>query len=298
MIAQRKWGHLNFTQKRWDAAPPPGRFMKPYRQPRMAWQSRQDESPPWDSPVNDICVFVGPTRVRKADYPRIDFFPPAALGSVFRAAERGYRRIGIIDGFFGNTPSVWHKEILHAIAGGIVVAGAASTGALRASELSPYGMHGIGNIYRLYRRASIADDDEVCVTHAIAEMDFLPLSEPMISIRYTLRDLRRRGDIAKEEEAAVAAELKALHFSERTLERIRDAIERHLPPDRACTTVEAYLAVRRDAKGEDAKRLLDWLCAPVVPSAQPQWQFPRTIHWVHQFEDRINDVPKLDERIV
>jgi hypothetical protein len=248
--------------------------------------------------MNESCVFVGPTRVRKADYPAIDFFPPAALGSVYRAMERGYRRIAIIDGFFGNTPSVWHKEILFALSKGVEVSGAASTGALRASELAPYGMRGIGNIYRLYRRASIADDDEVCVTHAIAEMDFMPLSEPMISIRYTLRDLRRRAHIARDEETKIAAELKAAHFSERTMERIRAVIARHVPDGRVTAVAEAYTAARRDAKGEDAKRLLDWLCRPAMPASPPQWEFPRTIHWVHQFEDRLADVPKLDDRIV
>jgi hypothetical protein len=248
--------------------------------------------------MNESCVFVGPTRVRKADYPKIDFFPPAALGSVFRAMERGYRRIAIIDGFFGNTPSVWHKEILFAISKGFEVSGAASTGALRASELSPYGMRGIGNIYRLYRRASIADDDEVCVTHAIAEMDFMPLSEPMISLRYTLRDLRHQGAIARDEEAKIAAELKAMHFSERTLERIRASIARHIPDGRADGVAVAYMSARRDAKGEDGKRLLDWLSRPAPPLSPPQWEFPRTIHWVHQFEDRLADVPKLDDPIV
>src|SRR5581483_11434584 len=151
-----------------------------------------------------------------------------------------YRRIGIIDGFFGNTPSVWHKEILFAISKGFEISGAASTGALRAAELAPYGMQGIGNIYRLYRRASIADDDEVCVTHAIAEMDFMPLSEPMISIRYTLRDLRRRQVISRDEETAIAATLKAAHFSERTMERIRAAIALHVP-ERAGAVQESFL---------------------------------------------------------
>jgi hypothetical protein len=248
--------------------------------------------------MNESCVFVGPTRVKRGDYPGIDFFPPAALGSVFRAMERGYRRIGIIDGFFGNTPSVWHKEILFAISKGFEVSGAASTGALRAAELAPYGMRGIGNIYRLYRRASIADDDEVCVTHAIAEMDFMPLSEPMISIRYTLRDLRRRGVVSRDEETKIAAELKAAHFSERTLERIGGAIERYVPDSRAAGVADAYRAARRDAKGEDGARLLNWLARPATPSSPPQWEFPRTIHWVHQFEDRLADVPKLDDRIV
>lgn len=246
--------------------------------------------------MNESCVFVGPTRVPKASYPRIDFFPPAALGSVFRAFEHGYRRIGIIDGFFGNTPSVWHKEVLFVIAKGTEVVGAASTGALRAAELAPYGMRGIGNIYRLYRRASIADDDEVCVTHAIEELDFMPLSEPMISIRYTLRRLRHRGLVSGAEEAAIAADLKAAHFSERTLDNIRAKIAAHLPAARVATVTDSYMSLRRDAKGDDGRRLLDWLSAPRRPCAEPAWVFPRTVHWVHQFEDRLADVPGLGEK--
>jgi hypothetical protein len=243
--------------------------------------------------VNESCVFVGPTRVKKAAYPRIDFFPPAALGAVYRAFEHGYRRIGIIDGFFGNTPSVWHKEVLFVIAQGAEVVGAASTGALRAAELAPYGMRGIGNIFRLYRRAAIADDDEVCVTHAIEELDFMPLSEPMISIRYTLRDLRHRGIVSAPEETAIAADLKAAHFSERTLDQIRAAIAAHVPAARAATVADSYMTSRRDAKGADGTRLLDWLSAPRRPEAKLDWEFPRTVHWVHQFEDRLADVPEL-----
>jgi hypothetical protein len=248
--------------------------------------------------VNESCVFVGPTRVPKKAYPRIDFFPPAALGSVYRAFEQGYRRIGVIDGFFGNTPSVWHKEILFVIAKGAEVIGAASTGALRAAELAPYGMRGIGNIYRLYRRNAIADDDEVCVTHAIEELDFMPLSEPMISIRYTLRDLRHHGVIVEAEEKAIAAELKTAHFSERTLDHIRAAIAAQMPPARAATVADSYMTFRRDAKGTDGKRLLEWLSAPRRPEAAPDWTFPRTVHWVHQFEDRLGDVPGLGEKPV
>ena len=248
--------------------------------------------------MNESCVFVGPTRVRKKDYPRIDFFPPAALGSVYRAFEKGYRRIGVIDGFFGNTPSVWHKEILFVISKGAEVVGAASTGALRAAELAPYGMRGIGNIFRLYRRAAIADDDEVCVTHAIEELDFMPLSEPMISIRYTLRDLRHHGVITATEEQAVAADLKTAHFSERTLDHVRAAIAAHMPPARAAAAADSYMTFRRDAKGDDGNRLLDWLSAPRRPDPEPAWEFPRTVHWVHQFEDRLADVPGLGDKPV
>ena len=42
------------------------------------------------------------------------------------------RAIGIIDGYFQQVPSVWHKEILWAMAQGVHVFGSASMGALRA----------------------------------------------------------------------------------------------------------------------------------------------------------------------
>ena len=49
---------------------------------------------------------------------------------------------------------------------------------------------------------------------------------------------------------------------------------------------------------DDGKRLLEWLSAPRRPEARPDWDFPRTVHWVHQFEDRIDDVPGLGEKPV
>ncbi len=225
--------------------------------------------------MNESCVFVGPTRVPKKAYPQIDFFPPAALGSVFRAFEQGYRRIGIIDGFFGNTPSVWHKEIMFVIAKGAEVVGAASTGALRAAELAPYGMRGIGNIYRLYRRASIADDDEVCVTHAIEELDFMPLSEPMISIRYTLRDLRHAGIIPAWKRRRSPPISRPSHFSERTLERIRAAIAPPMSRRRAPTIGLRQLQgvpARREGRRRQAPAGMAERAAPA--NRRPAGAFP------------------------
>ena len=69
--------------------------------------------------------------------------------------------IGIIDGYFENIPSVWHKEILWAMSQGIHVFGSASMGALRAAELAPFGMEGVGAIFEAYRDGWLEDDDEV-----------------------------------------------------------------------------------------------------------------------------------------
>ena len=45
-----------------------------------------------------------------------------------KAVIEGATVIGLIDGFFENVASVWHKEILFALSEGVQVFGAASMG--------------------------------------------------------------------------------------------------------------------------------------------------------------------------
>ena len=101
------------------------------------------------------CLFVGPTLSGETVPPGIQPFGPVAMGSVF------------VDGYFGNVPSVWHKEILFALSSGVEVSGAASLGALRAAELHRFGMIGIGCIYRAFRRGIWTDDDEVTKPYSV-----------------------------------------------------------------------------------------------------------------------------------
>ena len=63
---------------------------------------------------------------------------------------------GLIGGLVESTPSVWHKEILWAPSKGIPMFGSSSTGAVRAADMWPFGLHGVGLIYRLIggRRSS------------------------------------------------------------------------------------------------------------------------------------------------
>ena len=97
--------------------------------------------------------------------------PPARRGDIVRAInEHDPEIILIIDGYFEQVPSVWHKEILWALSQGRTVAGAASMGALRAAELDQFGMLGVGRIYQAYSCGTFApfdeafeDDDEVAV---------------------------------------------------------------------------------------------------------------------------------------
>jgi hypothetical protein len=133
-------------------------------------------------------VFVGPTVPAETARAEIDavILPPAAGGDIYRAALSRPAAIGLIDGYFERLPSVWHKEILWAMAEGIHVFGAASMGALRAAELAAFGMEGMGAIFAAYRDGVLEDDDEVAVAHAGPEEGYRALSEPLVSIRATL----------------------------------------------------------------------------------------------------------------
>ena len=150
------------------------------------------------------CVFVGPSLSGIELDRRLVRFGPALLGSIYLAVKAGYKVIGLIDGLFGNVPTVWHKEILYALEHGCVVCGSSSVGALRAAELHGYGMQGIGLCYRLYRAGLIADDDEVALLHGDAAINYFHFSEPLINARLTLRRLRRRGFLNHDHEVETA----------------------------------------------------------------------------------------------
>ena len=240
------------------------------------------------------CIFAGPTLFRVPTPPGISRYGPVAMGSVFRAVEAGYRRVGIVDGYFGNTPSVWHKEILYAISQGVEVVGAASMGALRAAELCQFGMVGIGRIFRLFRMGLWTDDDEVAVLHATVELGYCPLSDTMANIRFTLRRLRRMGSAPREVETELLSRMKARHFSKRTREELGFEAAALLGRQDAQSLMDDFEREYVDVKADDAHALLAHLSRPLIAD---QRQGPRaflaTGHWRGQFEKALKDVPPL-----
>jgi hypothetical protein len=243
--------------------------------------------------LSDICVFVGPTRLEK-DQDRIHFFAPAVLGSVFQAVLAGYKVICIIDGYFGNVPSVWHKEILFALKSGAAVCGASSMGALRAAELHAYGMIGFGWVYRAFRRGVLQDDDEVCVIHAVPELNFEPLSEAMVNIRRSLAGMRGRGLINRECEVRIASSLKDLHFSRRTLSAVRSAFEDEFGGSRGAAKFDLYESSRVDVKALDAVLMLNAVLSSPVACKNDGWKFPATDHWIKQFLAETDTIPPIN----
>lgn len=149
------------------------------------------------------------------------YLPPAAQAD-FLSAVTTYQPeiIGLIDGVFSQSLSVWHKEILYALEQGIVVYGASSMGALRAIETAPYGMIGVGEVYQMYASGEINDDDEVALLHSSADCGYSKVSEPMVNIRKTLELAQRQDVIDAETCQHLITIAKRLFYPERVFSRI------------------------------------------------------------------------------
>ncbi|KQU90465.1 TfuA domain-containing protein [Ensifer sp. Root31] len=175
------------------------------------------------SEESPILVFLGPTlRLAEAE-PVLDaiYLQPVAQGDILLAAHAFRpRAMVLIDGQFEDRPAVRHKEILWAMAQGIVVIGAASMGALRAAELDEFGMIGVGLIYRWYRRWRLAPDDAVAVHSGPPELGFLPLTDSLVDLQRTFASLMRRNFITAAERDLLTTITRNMNFRERQLEAI------------------------------------------------------------------------------
>src|SRR5688572_15360000 len=169
-----------------------------------------------------IYIFTGPTLSPEAVRAELDAvcLPPVSQGDVYRVGLKRPRALGIIDGYFERVPAVWHKEILWAMSQGIHVFGSASMGALRAAELAPFGMEGVGEIFEAYRDGDLEDDDEVAVAHGATESGYRCLSEAMINIRRTLEAAEAGGIIGAETRAGLVRIAKTIFYPDRHYPRL------------------------------------------------------------------------------
>jgi len=131
-------------------------------------------------------LFIGPTLPAEAIGPGIELRPPAECGDLAALLADPPPVVGLIDGRFECAPTVWHKEILDLIAAGVTVIGGASLGAIRAAELAPFGMIGVGAIFEAYRDGSLSRDDAVMISHAPAELGYRPLTLALVDAEAAL----------------------------------------------------------------------------------------------------------------
>lgn len=219
-------------------------------------------------------VFAGPSifGVDMSRYRALSVRGPAAAGDILAAVRDGVSAIGLIDGLYGDTAAVWHKEILYALSEGIHVAGAASMGALRAAECAAFGMEGIGAIFHDYASGRRVSDADVAVAHAPAELAYQPVSLALVDVEATLELPNLPFSTPQRQSLLQAA--RSLHFSKRSWRMILAAA--NIADEERASAIASLSQHHRQAKRQDAVRLLDHLLQPAVASVARSWIFQRT----------------------
>ena len=199
-------------------------------------------------------AFVGPSIDRaEAEALGAEVRPPARRGDVWRARDSRPIASALIDGLFEGAPSVWHRELLSALEGGVALFGAASMGALRAAELDRLGMVGIGTIYRWVKERVVRDDSEVALLHGPEELAHRPLTLPLVQVRFAGFEACRMKVLRPLEARQLAEAAAAIHYQRRTW----DVVLERLPwKEPVRVRFRAFLPAVRDVKREDARACL------------------------------------------
>lgn len=231
-------------------------------------------------------VFAGPSLpppARPSREPGWVWLPPLRQGDLYRAALQRPHAIAVVDGYFEAVPSVWHKEILWAMAEGIPVFGAASIGALRAAELAAFGMRGVGRIYEDFRDGILEDDDEVAMLHGPSELGYPPLTEAMVNIRATLAAAVADGIIATAAATDLCGIAKSLFYKERDWDAVLRRAQARGWPEAERRRFAVWLPGGRvDQKRADALAMLaamrDHLAAGAGP-LEVTYELADTVAW-------------------
>jgi hypothetical protein len=234
--------------------------------------------------VNAV-VFLGPSLDVETARKHLDatYRPPVRMGELFQAARSKPDMIGIIDGYFEQTPAVWHKEILYALANGIRVFGGSSMGALRAAELHAFGMKGVGKIFEDFASGALEDDDEVAVVHAPGETRYGSQSEAMVNLRYGLRAAMAEGVINDEERCALVSAAKARFYPDRSWPVVFSAARDLGLGEARVKALRQFVATRQpNQKRDDAIAVLKAMSESAAAGSgagAPTFDFERTKNW-------------------
>ncbi|MFC7387969.1 TfuA-like protein [Sphaerisporangium rhizosphaerae] len=219
-----------------------------------------------------VVVYAGPTispdEIRDV-VPGARVRPPVARGDLLAEDwARGDTAV-IIDGYYRERLSVGHKEILWLLGEGVEVIGAASMGALRAAELGPYGMRGVGTVHRMYATGEVDGDDEVAVLHGPASLGYPAGTVAMVNIRYGCREGARTDLVPAAIGERIVRAAKERPFAHRTWREMGEA----LGPDAG----DALAALERmigsgewDLKRRDALSALRAAGAPEAARPEPE----------------------------
>ncbi|GHE93950.1 TfuA-like protein [Streptomyces fumanus] len=178
-----------------------------------------------------IHVYVGPTCPRDEilrHCPDVVIHPPVAHGDFFSASIESGDVAVVVDGFYHHKLGLRHKEYLYALDRGVTVIGAASIGALRALELSAFGMRGIGAVYDLYLSGVFDGDDAVAVAHE-EEAPYSSLSVPLVNLYTAVQVASTTGVVRETDIGDIISVLRSEYYASRTQARVLELLRAGWP---------------------------------------------------------------------
>lgn len=207
--------------------------------------------------MNHAIAFIGPSlsadEVKKLG--PFELRAPARQGDVFRALVERPAAIALIDGVFEASPSVWHHELLQALASGVAVFAGGSMGALRGAELHRHGVIGVGEIFEAYRDGKLVDDSEVALLHGPEEFQFRPLTLPLVNVRHAASLAIEKKVLSRAEASRLVEVAERIFYQDRTWTTVLEAM--HWAPEiRARWTAFAKDGLE-DLKASDARAVLE-----------------------------------------
>lgn len=196
-------------------------------------------------------IFLGPSlsHSEARTILEADYRPPVRRGDLM-SLESGSRIVGIIDGVFMTDAAVGHREILSLLQNGIKVVGGGSMGALRAAELSAFGMVGVGEIYKMYSSGLIDGDDEVALVFNPETLE--PMSEALVNLRFNVSRAVERNVISVTEADVLIDEIKRTYFPKRSYDLLLSIAHDRFGKDKS-NGLRAFLRNQvKDLKKSDA----------------------------------------------
>lgn len=208
-------------------------------------------------------VFLGPTLLRRHAEALLDaeYRPAVRRGDLARLPPGC--PVLIVDGEFDQSFSVSPKEILTVLDSGRRVLGASSMGALRAAELAPYGMEGVGWVFDAYLSGRIEGDDEVAL--AFSPLDNSPITVPLVNVRYLLERSVQGGLIGPAAARRCLRLARSIFYAERTQVRLESVLKDYLGREVLCRLLEAEGGRIPDIKRQDAELALRHMRALQIP---------------------------------
>ena len=161
-------------------------------------------------------------------------------------------------------------------------------GALRAAELSVFGMQGVGKIYKAFQSRELEDDDEVALVHGNEEQGFRKITEPMVNVRETLLAACAAEIISVNQCRELIAYAKNIFYKERTWKKVLDYLE-----ETAAARLRAWVHAHYvDQKASDAEVLLQKLREDPLHPRPLKFQLNRTV-----FLEKLIDQVEFDQNL-